>query len=176
MIAYIRAKIARYVINKILKQKSVPNRYFANFLKSCSSIFVIMPEVESDFQKSKQILSFLERHNKVITLLTFDFRRNEFLQSLFREIIEYGLVDYSKLNLPSQRLASILKSKEFDAVIDLNRGENLFCSFAANLVHSNVIIGFTKNDSDKYYNIQINDSEDNSEISYKNFINCLQMF
>ncbi|MGA8264746.1 MAG: hypothetical protein WB779_09920 [Ignavibacteriaceae bacterium] len=176
MIEYIRAKFAGHIINKTLKDKTAPNRSFTNLLRKCSSFFVIMPETENDFQKSKQVITFLEKHKKVISILTFDFRRNEFLQSHFRDIVEYGLVDYSKLNLPSPKLVDKLKSKEFDAVIDLNRAENLFCSFAANLVQSNLTIGFTKVDSDKFYNIQINDSEDNPEISYKNFINCLEMF
>ena len=176
MIEYIKAKLAASVVNKTLKSKSVPNRSFKNILRDCSSFFVIMPETEQDFQKGKRVISFLEEHHKIISILTLDFRRNEFLQSHFRDIVEYGLVDYSKLNLPSSRLSEILKSKVFDAVIDLNREENIFCSFAANLVQSDLIIGFTKNNSDKFYTIQINDNEDNPEISYNNFINCLQMF
>ncbi len=176
MIDKIRNKIAGRIVKKKLRSKFIPNRSFKNILKDCSSFFVIMPETEDDFQKSKPVLTFLEKHEKIITLLTFDFRRNTFPETFFREIIEYGLIDYSKLSLPSKRLTRQLKQKEFDAVIDLNRGENLFCSFTANLVHSNLIIGFSKSNSDKYYNIQIDDNEDNPEISYKNFINCLQMF
>jgi len=176
MIEYIKAKLAAYVVNKTFNSKSVPNRSFKNILRNCSSFFVIMPESEQDFQKGKQVINFLDKYHKIISIMTFDFRRNEFLQSHFRGIVEYSLGDYSKLNLPSTRLSEILKSKEFDAVIDLNREENIFCSFAANLVKSDLIIGFSKNNSDKFYTIQINDNEDNPEISYKNFINCLQMF
>ena len=176
MIEQIRNKIAGRIVDKKLRTKSIPNRSFKNILKNCSSFFVIMPEIEDDFQKSKSVLTFLEKHDKIISLLTFDFRRNTFPETFFREIIEYGLIDYSKVGLPSKRLTGQLKQKVFDAVIDLNRGENLFCSFTANLVHSNLIIGFAKSNSDKYYNIQIDDNEDNPEISYKNFINCLQMF
>ena len=87
-----------------------------------------------------------------------------------------GLIDVSKLNLPSNKLMNELAGKSFNAVIDLNRGENLFCSFASNLVESPMRIGFKKKNSDKFYNIQINDSEDNPQISYKNLLNCLQMF
>ena len=176
MIEYLRTKFANRVINRALKNKSAPNRSFKNLLSNSTSFFVILPETESDFQKSKEVISFLKKHKKITSILTFDFRRNEFLKSQFRDIVVYGLVDYSKLNLPSQRLTNELKSKEYDAVIDLNRGENLFCSLAANLVQSNLTIGFTKHDSDRFYNIQINDNEESPEISYKNFINCLQMF
>lgn len=176
MIGYFRSKIAHYVVNKKLGNKLVPHRSFKNLLSNCSGFFVVMPEIETDFQKSIQVLNFLEEHKKRVTVLNFDFRRHEVNQMRLSSIIEYGLVDYSKLHLPSHRLTTELEKQKFDAVIDLNRGENLFCSFVANIVQSDLIIGFSKVDSDKYYNIQINDNEDNSEISYKNFINCLQMF
>ncbi len=176
MIAYLKSKIANLVINKRLRNKSVQNRSFKNLLSKCSNLFIIMPEEEVDFQNSKQVLKFLKEKDKRLTTLNFDFRVTDLQFEHLNDSIAYGLVDYSKINLPSKKLANNLNQKEFDAVIDLNRGENLFCSFAANLVHSDIIIGFRKNNSDKYYNIQINDIEDNPEISYKNFINCLQMF
>jgi Family of unknown function (DUF6913) len=176
MITYYRNKIANYVVNKKLKSRSLSSRSFTNFLKKCSNLLIVMPESEDDFQKSKQVLKFLKEKNKRITTLNFDFRVTDIQQEHLQDSIPYGLVDYSKINLPSKKLAEQLTQKNFDAVIDLNRGENLFCSFAANLVNSSLIIGFKKKNSDKYYNLQIDDNEDNSEISYKNFINCLQMF
>jgi hypothetical protein len=176
MISYFRNLIADYVVNKKLQGKILSSRSFAKFLKKSSSFFVVMPEPEDDFQKSKQVLKFLKENHKNVTTLNFDFRVTDLQQERLQEYIPYGLVDYSKINLPSKKLAEKLSEKVFDVVIDLNRGDNLFCSFAANLVNSSLTIGFKKKDSDKYYNIQIDDNEENSEFSYKNFINCLQMF
>lgn len=176
MISYFRNLIANYVVNKRLKAKTISSRSFANFLKKSSSFFIVMPEPEDDFQKSKQVLKFLRENRKRVTTLNFDFRVTALQQEHLQEYIPYGLIDYSKINLPSKKLAGQLSEKEFDVVIDLNRGDNLFCSFAANLVDSSLVIGFKKQNSDKYYNIQIDDNEENSEFSYKNFINFLQMF
>jgi hypothetical protein len=176
MISYFKSKIANSVVNKKLKDKTISSISFTNFLRKSSSFFVVMPEPEDDFQKSKQVLKFLSENRKKITTLNFDFRVTDLLHEHLQESIPYGLVDYSKINLPSKKLTKLLSEKGFDVVIDLNRGDNLFCSFAANLVNSTLIMGFKKNNSDRYYNIQIDDNEENSEFSYKNFINCLQMF
>jgi hypothetical protein len=176
MISYFRNLIANYVVNKKLKAKNITSRTFANFLKKSSSFFIVMPEPEDDFHKSKGVLKFLKENHKRVTTLNFDFRVTDLQQEHLEEYIPYGLVDYSKLNLPSKKIVEQLTEKEYDVVIDLNRGDNLFCSFAANLVNSSLIIGFKKENSDKYYNIQIDDKEENSEFSYKNFINFLQMF
>ena len=64
----------------------------------------------------------------------------------------------------------------FNAILDLNRKENIFCSIVSNLVNAPVKAGFQKNNADKYYNLQIVNKEENPELSYKNYLNCLEMF
>jgi hypothetical protein len=44
------------------------------------------------------------------------------------------------------------------------------------LVNAPVKVGFRKSNSDKFYSLQIDNTEDNPEIFYKNLLNCLQMF
>jgi hypothetical protein len=65
---------------------------------------------------------------------------------------------------------------QFNVSIDLNRKDNLFHSYSVCVVKTRLKIGFVKNDSDKFYNLQIINHEDNPEISYENFLNCLKMF
>ena len=176
MINYIKEKIAYFIIDKRLKNNNSSGRSFSNFLNKTFTFLVIMPEEEKDFQKSMEVLKYLDEKGKNITIFSYDFRRSLINQKFRPATIEYGLIDRTKLGLPSKRVAGELEKKEFNAVIDLNRKYNLFCSFSANLVKSPLRISFRKKDSDKFYNIQITDNEDNSEISYKNFLNCLQMF
>lgn len=176
MIAYFQNKIANYIVDKRLKHKKGLNQSFSNLIEKSFTFLVVMPEEEKDFRNCQYVLKFLDENGKHITIFSLDFRRNLIHQKYRPATIEYGLTDYSKLKLPSKRLVDELSVKEFNAVIDLNRGENLFCSYASNLVNSSLRIGFRKNNSDRYYNIQIADTADNPEISYKNFINCLQMF
>jgi hypothetical protein len=65
---------------------------------------------------------------------------------------------------------------QFNVSIDLNRKENLFHSYSANLVKAPLKVGFAKSDADKFYNLQVINGEDNPQISYENFLNCLKMF
>lgn len=176
MIKYFKEKIADYIIERKLKNNRIPSHSFSNLLQKAFTYMVIMPEDEDDFHKSMEVLKYLEEHGKHLTVFSYNFRRNLINQKYRPSTIEYGLIDRTKLGLPNGRLVSELERKEFNAVIDLNRNENIYCSFAANLVKSPIRIGFSKKNADKYYNVQISDKEDNSEISYKNFLNCLQMF
>jgi len=176
MIKYLKEKIADFIIGKRLRNNTTPNQSFSNLLQKTFTFLVIMPEEEDDFQKSMEVLRFLDDHGKNLTIFSYNFRRNLINQKYRPATIEYGLIDRTRLGLPSGKIINELENKEFNAVIDLNRDENVFCSFAANLVTAPVRIGFRKKNADKFYNVQISDNEDNSEISYKNFLNCLQMF
>lgn len=90
--------------------------------------------------------------------------------------IEFGVNDLNKLNLPSHKLIDKLSEMKYDGVIDLNRKDELFYSYAANIVNAKIRIGYSKKNSDKYYNFQIANNDVESEVSYSNFLNCLKMF
>jgi ADP-heptose:LPS heptosyltransferase len=86
------------------------------------------------------------------------------------------LIDINKLKLPSKRLEKEFRILKFDVVIDLEKEENLFNSLLVCIVNAPVKVGFRKKNSDKFYNLQIDNMEVNPEIFYKNLLNCLQMF
>ena len=92
---------------------------------------------------------------------------------LFRS---YEIRDISKIKLPTKKLLSKLSEKNFDVVVDLNRKENLFYSYAVSQVKSQLKIGFEKKDSDKFYNFQVSYKGKEPEEAYKYLVNCLQMF
>ena len=92
------------------------------------------------------------------------------------QVVEYTEKDIGRLYIPSKRLMEKLNSLRFNAILDLNRKENIFCSIVANMVNSPIKMGFKKGNSDKYYNVQITSKEENPEVSYKNYLNCLEMF
>lgn len=108
--------------------------------------------------------------------MTRDFRISLLPQKFHKISIGFGIDDTTKLNLPGKLLCDKLSSLEFNFVIDLNRDENLFYCYAANLVKADFRTGVKTDNSDRYFNIQITGTEDNSEMFYKNFLNCLQMF
>jgi len=95
---------------------------------------------------------------------------------LRQNLIEYEIRDISKIKLPKKKLISKLSERNFDVVIDLNRNENLFYSFAVSQIKTKLKIGFEKKGSDKFYNFQIACNKKEPEEAYKYLVNCLQMF
>ncbi len=176
MIDKIKEKIARFIVHRELKGKKRERRSFGDFFNKSFNYFVLMPEDETDFKKSMAVLEFFKEHKKMSTIFTFDYRVNTIPSKYIDHIIDHGIGDLNKLNLPSQKLTEKIKENRYDVVIDLNRKENLFYSYAASLASAPVRVGFNKAGADRYYNILISDSSSDAEISYKNFLNCLRMF
>jgi hypothetical protein len=176
MFGLIKDKIAAFVVQRQLKYKQLGSHIFTDFFAKAFTFFVAMPEDDHDFNHSLVVLNFLAENKKSVIILTRDFKVSLLPAKYRAKTIEYNFKDISKLYLPSKRLIDKLTELQFNASIDLNRKENLFYSLSANLVQAPVRIGFTKPDSDKFYNLQVVNGEDNPEISYKNFLNCLQMF
>lgn len=176
MLKSIKQMIARYVVNKKIKHKEVQKQSFTGLLKNSMRFFILMPDNEIHFHHAAGIVTHFENLNKDINIFTRDFRVNLLPIKHRSTSINYGTEDINKINLPSSELENKLKELEYDLVLDLNKDENLFCSLVANLVRSDVRIGFKKNNSNKFYNLLIDISEDNPEIFYKNLLNCLQMF
>jgi hypothetical protein len=172
----IKNKIAIAVVEKALKNRQEVNRPITEFFKKSFTFMVFMPEDETDFSHSFSVLRFLDQSKKHITIFTNDYRINLLPQNFRGRAIDFSLEDRSKFNLPSKKLITRLNNISVNAVLDLNRGENLFFSYSANMVNTFYRIGFIKPESDKFYNIQIGSEEASPELSYKNFLNCLQMF
>ena len=172
----IRKKIAGFIVKRDIKSENPKPVSFKNIFKNAYSFFVLMPDNEIDFHHALEVLKELDKSGKIITILTRDFRIALLPQKYHKNSIGFGIEDLTKLNLPNKMLCDKLSSMEFNLVIDLNREENLFYCYAANLVRATFRIGIRKEDSDKYYNLQITGPKDNPELFYKNFLNCLQMF
>ena len=65
---------------------------------------------------------------------------------------------------------------EFDAVIDLNRVEDIFFSAVTNLVKSKMRVGFKRGLMDNNYNLVIDQKQEDPEIAFRGFLASIQMF
>lgn len=176
MIDLIKEKISRILISSRLKSLVLSEQDFSEAFKRSGSFLILMPEDEKDFRASFVVLEHLEHLNKAVKILTRDYRIS-LLPAKFRsKATEFGLADLNKLDLPSRKMIEKLGQQRFDAVIDLNIKDELFFSYASNLVNAKIRIGFTKKGSDKFYNFQIANNDTDSQKSYNNFLNCLKMF
>ena len=176
MIDKIKENISRVLISRKLKNIVLNEQDFSEALKRSGAFLVLMPEDEKDFRASYVVLEHLEHLNKSIKILTRDYRISLMPTKFRNKAMEFGVADLNKLDLPGHKLIEKLSEMRFDGVIDLNIKDELFYSFASNLVNAKIRIGFSKKGSDKYYNFQIANNDIEPEKSYNNFLNCLKMF
>lgn len=176
MLEFIKNKIAEKVVDKQLSTQHFERHTFTDFFNRAFTFFIVMPDDDKDFTYSLSVLNFLSDYKKTAVVMTKDFKVSLLPQKFRARAVEYSLRDINKWKLPSKRFADKLSEMQFNVSIDLNRQENLFYSYSSNLVQAPLKIGFAKPDSDKFYNLQIINHEDNPEISYKNLLNCLKMF
>ena len=171
----IKQKAAKILVNLKLKKGEFENQSFSSAFKSSNSFLVLMPVDNKDFQYAVNILDYLEELKKDYSILTFDYRVSLLPVRFRKKALGHGIKDINKIELPSKRLTLNLTKKNYDALLDLNRKEQLFYTYISGIVSAAVSIGFAKGFADKVYNIQIANSETNPKISYENLLNCLKM-
>jgi len=176
MIATLKEQAARFIVRKKIPQKDFHQREFSSIFTKTYTFLILMPLDEKDFRLVFPILEYLREQRKNIIVLTNDFRIS-LLQPYFKtNAIEHGIKDITKLNLPSKNLLNKLSNMRFDVIIDMNRKEVLYYSFIAKSLNAQVKIGFVRSDSDKYFNFQVVNNQNDPEISFQNLLNCLKMF
>lgn len=176
MIEFLKEKTAKFLINNKAKHFSSEEISFSTAFKRSFSFLIVLPDDEKDFHASLHVLRFLDDHKKSFQVLTRDYRVSLLPQIYRSRVIEVGISELTKLDLPNTKLTSKLETLRFDSIIDLNRIENLFAIYIMQVIPSKVRIGFKRKGSDKYYNLQIANNEEKPENSYNNFLNCLKMF
>jgi hypothetical protein len=176
MIATLKQTAARFIVRKRIPEAEFSQRNFSSIFAKTYSFLILMPAAEADFRFVFPLLDYLREQRKNIVVMTYDFRVS-LLQPYFKtNAIEHGLKDETKLNLPSKKLLDKLSNLRFDVIIDANREENLFYSYIAKSLNTNVKIGFVRSDSDKYFNFQVINKQNDPESSYKNLLESLKMF
>lgn len=176
MIDFVKEKLAGLIVGGKVKSEHYTTRSFRDFFKKSFTFLVLMPDNDNDFHHAIEVLKGLSLNKKHATVFTQEFRANLVPVKYRPHVVEYTDRDISRLYIPSKKLMEKLNPLRFNAVLDLNRKENIFCSIVTSLVDAPIKMGFQKGSSDKYYNLQIINKEENPEISYKNFLNCLEMF
>jgi len=176
MIATLKEQAARFIVKKKIPQNDFHQKDFSSIFTRTYSFLILMPLDEKDFRLVFPVLEYLREQRKNLIVLTNDFRIS-LLQPYFKtNSIEHGIKDITKLNLPSKNFLNKLSKMRFDVIIDMNRKEVLYYSFIAKSLNAQVKIGFVRSDSDKYFNFQVVNNQNDPEISFQNLLNCLKMF
>ncbi len=176
MIDFVKEKLAGLIVRNKIKSGQKSTISFRDCFKKSFTFLVLMPDNDTDFHYAIDVLKSLNLNKKHATVFTQEFRANLVPVKYRPQVVEYTDRDISRLYIPSKKLMEKLSALRFNAILDLNIKENIFCSIVTSMVNAPYKMGFQKNNSDKYYNLQINNKEESPELSYKNFLNCLEMF
>lgn len=176
MIKLFKDIAAKIVLNKISKQTKLSEQRFNLFFQKSYSFLLVMPENENDFINSFLILEYLENNKKNISIVTYDYRVSKIPVKFKSRVIDHGVNDMNKFDLPVKKFIDKINDKKFDVILDLNKDENFFHNILVCKIKSLLKVGFEKPNGAKYYNVMIRIDKNNSENSYQNFLNCLRMF
>lgn len=176
MIDFVKEKLAGLIVGSKYRSEQYTTRSFRDFFKKSFSFLVLMPDNDTDFHYAIEVLKGLSLNKKHATVFTQEFRANLVPIKYRPQVVEYTDKDIGRLLIPSKKLMEKLTSMRFNAILDLNRKENIFCSIVSSMVNAPIKAGFQKSNADKYYNLQIINKEESPELSYKNYLNCLEMF
>lgn len=176
MLENLKLKTAHFILKRKYWTKNSQKIPYNNSISGSTEFFVIMPADDKDFYHSADLLKYLLIHKKDVTLFLPSHKQSLILEKEKYKFKTFTIEMVSKLNLPKKELVQKLESLDYDVVIDLNRGENIFSSCVANIVKSKLRISFKKEQSGKYYNLIYSDSSPIAEANYRNFIKFLEMF
>ncbi len=176
MFENLKLKLARIIVRKKYLKKNLEPIIFNKIITDAQDFLIIMPESDTDFYHAQDLLRYLLIHRKSVTLFLPEHKYNLMPEKDKYKFIAFNPLEKTRLFLPDHNLTEKLKDKTFDAVIDLNRNENIFFSAVANIVISKLRISFTKENSESYYNFQFAGSPGNTEVAFRNLLNFLQMF
>ncbi len=168
-------KIKNFLISFYLRfsQKEKHKFQFSKDIKNSNEFFLIIPENTQELKASLSILNYLRSKNKRIYLLLNTSVSSSIPYDNFHYKVYYE-IDKTYLEFPKKHIKDELSKIKVDLLIDLNIQENLFAMLCANLINAKSKIGFSKNFSDKIYNIQFKINPTNTEISYENLLNFIK--
>ena len=172
----IKNKISNFVVKRKFLKKERTEINFNGFYSKSVRFLIILPSDEIDFKNADLVIKYLLNHQKSVSLFCIAHRVNTIPEKEKYHVISYDIKDVTKLELPHPNYLEKLNLQDYDIVVDLNLKNNIFCSAFTNFVDSKFRIGFIKENSDKYYNFQIQNDENNPELSYRNLLNSLEMF
>ncbi len=169
-------KIGAFILRRRAEKEARKENSFNNFVENSLKFLVILPFDDVVFSEAEPILHYLRDRNKSVSLLLHEHKINMVQNKSSFKFVSFTNEDINRIYLPGKGLAEKLVKGKFDVVIDLNLKVNLFSFAVSYLAKSKFKIGFTKKNSDYYYNFQIPPDQTKIDNSYGNLVNCLKMF
>lgn len=135
-------------------------------MRSPRSVLICAPFTYEDFQRTIPFLNkLLDRFSKSsITVAVVKEHRWMLDVSLANRLIMLTEEEHANfLKLPKKEFRDFLRRRRFDVAIDLNPSGTLFSSILCAVSGAAVRVGFTGEDSDRFFNFQIQPLPENDE-------------
>lgn len=153
----LKKKISLYLFKKnFLKNRTSEIINFNKFFSTSKSFVLIAPENHEELNDLKLVSEFLLDSGKTVTVMINESLRNYLPESLKSNMITYSILDKTRFSLPSKEITNKLADRRWDVAIDLNTENGIFSGALINCVNCDYRIGFSKENSDLYYNFQVN--------------------
>ncbi len=176
MFESLKQKYARFIIHRKFLRREITSVSYNKILSDAIDFFIIMPARDDDFYHSMDLLKYYLIHKKVITLFLPVYKYNLIPEKEKYKFVSFLPEHINRVYLPTKNMIASLSTREYDAVIDLNRSPNIFFSAVANIVKSKVRVSFSKDKCEEYYNLIIKDKNQEPEVAYRSFLSNLKMF
>lgn len=164
--------------NNVVRRRTRRNKKaltFNDVIKSSNSAIFLMPRLSLEFYLARSVVeSFMKYFRRAVLLVSDNMRE---LATYRNEIIVFSQSDTTWLKLPKRDLISRLHRENFDIAFDMSHSEDLFMSYLCYKSDAKMTVGFTKNDSDRYYDLQIRTQRsDDMKKAYELLANTIKMF
>ncbi len=163
----------KYAVSRTKQTKKSIN--FNDVIKSSETAVFLLPRLSMEFYLARSVVESLMRYfNRVALLVTENMRE---LATYRTEVIVVSQSDESWLGLPSHDLISRLRHGNYDIAFDLSFSDDIFMSYLCRKSEAKICAGFSKTNSDHFYDLQIKVPE-NGEMKkvYDSMINTIKMF
>ncbi len=168
-----RGIASRYAVGTTRKYRRIIN--FNADIKSSQTALFMMPRLSMEFYLARSVVESLMKYFGRIVLVVADNMRE--LATYRSEVITFSEKDQNFLRLPSANLISRLRGEEIDLAFDLSFSEDIFMSYLCRKSDTKVAVGFSKPNSDQFYDLQIRQpSGGDMKNAYENLKNTIKMF
>ena len=117
------------------------------------SILIVLPDGEVAFDLANLFLEKIQNNDVKVNFLVKDSLINFYPIELSKSALLFSYKDINSLGVPTDQFVEKIKEMRYENMIDLNINFSRFSSFLLRACHPKVRMGFSYDNSKKYYNV-----------------------
>ncbi len=118
-----------------------------------NSILIVLPDGEVAFDLAALFLEKIQSNDARIHFLVKDALINFYPQEMSESTLFFSYKDINSLGIPTNEFLEKIKDLKYENMIDLNINFSRFSSFLLRACNPKVRMGFSYDNSKKYYNV-----------------------